>query len=69
MTNRNEAVALVDYIFKMFRDPTQRGRSIGVITFSVAQKELIEDIVERRREREPAFAKSKVQTEESGNVM
>lgn len=54
-TNRNEAVALVDYIFEMFRDPAQRGRSIGVITFSVAQKELIEDIVERRRESEPAF--------------
>ena len=54
-TNRNEAVALVDYIFNTFKDPAQRGRSMGVVTFSEAQKELIEDIVDKRREKEPAF--------------
>lgn len=54
-TNRNEAVALVDYIFNTFKDPAQRGRSMGVVTFSEAQKKLIEDIVDKRREKEPAF--------------
>ena len=54
-TNKNEAVALVDYIFNTFKDPAQRGRSMGVVTFSEAQKELIEDIVDKRRERESAY--------------
>ena len=54
-TNRYEAIALVDYIFNTFKDPVLRGRSMGVVTFSEAQKELIEDIVDKRREKEPAF--------------
>ena len=54
-TNRHEALALVDYIFKSFKDPVLRDRSMGVVTFSEAQKELIEDIVDKRREKEPEF--------------
>lgn len=54
-TNENEAVALVDYIFNTFKDPAQRGRSMGVVTFSEAQKGLIEDIIDKRRANEPAF--------------
>lgn len=51
-TNVNEATALVDYIFSVARDPEQRKRSMGVVTFSEAQKQLIEDIVEKRREKD-----------------
>lgn len=54
-TNKHEALALVDYIFNTFKDPALRDRSMGVVTFSEAQKELIEDIVDKRREKEPEF--------------
>ena len=54
-TNVNEANALVDYVFNSLGDPTRRKRSIGVVTFNEAQKQLIDDIIEKRREQDNSF--------------
>ena len=56
-TNEKEAAALVDYVFARMREPDYRPRSIGVVTFSQAQRDLIDELVEKRREEEPALEK------------
>ena len=48
-TNEAEARALVDYVFERISDPAWKRRSVGVVTFSMAQKNLIEDLFEERR--------------------
>ena len=53
-TNAKEAERLVDYVFSRISEPGYRRRSVGVVTFSQAQKDLIEDLVEQRRERDPS---------------
>lgn len=52
-TNRAEAEALVDYIFGRLAEG--RRRSVGVVTFSMAQKNLIEDLLEERRAADSRF--------------
>lgn len=47
--NRKEATELVDYVFGILSDPEQNSKSIGIVTFSQAQQELIEDMLEERR--------------------
>ena len=54
-TNRKEAEALVKYIFDRLERSCGHYRSIGVVTFSQAQKELIEDLLEKERSRHPAL--------------
>ena len=54
-TNRAEAEALVDYVFERLADPSWKRRSAGVVTFSMAQKTLIEDLFEERRSANPKF--------------
>ena len=54
-TNRAEAEALVDYIFSCLADSSRKRRSAGVVTFSMAQKNLIEDIIDERRSANPKF--------------
>ena len=54
-TNRAEAEALVNYVFERLSDPTWKRRSAGIVTFSMAQKDLIEDLFEERRAANPAF--------------
>ena len=49
-TNRNEAEALVDFLFGRLANPAERKRSWGVVTFSVAQQRLVEDLIDRRSE-------------------
>jgi very-short-patch-repair endonuclease len=44
--NRVEAEAIVAEVVARLRDPAQRTRSLGVITFSRAQQELIEDLLD-----------------------
>ena len=51
-TNRREAKALVDYIFRHL-EKSSKPRSIGVVTFSQAQRDLIEDMVEHERTKHP----------------
>lgn len=52
-TNPREAERLVEYVFARIADPAQREKSMGVVTFSQAQKNLIEDIFERERAKHP----------------
>ncbi len=54
-TNRAEAQALVDYVFERLADPTWKRRSAGVVAFSMAQKNLIEDLFEEKRAENPKF--------------
>lgn len=48
-TNRIEADAVVDEIARHFKDPTQRSKTVGVVTFNLSQCTLIEDLLEARR--------------------
>ena len=48
-TNAVEADALVDFVFELLHNPETQDKSIGIVTFSQAQKELIEDKIEERR--------------------
>ena len=53
-TNAAEANAVVDYVFARLAESGCRRRSLGVVTFSQAQKDLIEDLFEQRREQDPS---------------
>ncbi|RME71961.1 MAG: DUF3320 domain-containing protein, partial [Planctomycetota bacterium] len=52
-TNRAEAEAVVAEVVGALRDPDRRGRSIGVVTFSMAQQQLVEDLLEDARRAHP----------------
>ncbi|MEG2076861.1 MAG: C-terminal helicase domain-containing protein, partial [Victivallaceae bacterium] len=52
-TNRKEAEMLVKYVFERLENPKLKQRSIGVVTFSQAQKDLIEDLMEQERVKHP----------------
>ncbi len=54
-TNPVEAKALVDYVFARLADPDWKRRSVGIVTFSTAQRDLIEDLFEERRAADPRF--------------
>ena len=61
-TNRAEAERVVDLVAEhLARTPT---RSLGVVAFSVAQQELIERLIDRRRQEDPAFDAALRQNEE-----
>jgi very-short-patch-repair endonuclease len=47
--NRIEAEAVAAEVIARLRDPVQRARSLGVVTFSRAQQELIEDLLDAAR--------------------
>ena len=63
-TNRKEADALVKYIFDRLECANGNYRSIGVVTFSQAQKDLIEDLVEKERGKYPALESYFSETQE-----
>ncbi|TXD36534.1 DUF3320 domain-containing protein [Lujinxingia vulgaris] len=52
-TNRAEAQAVVAEIVARLLDPTLRERSIGVVTFSQAQQQCIEELLDEERRRHP----------------
>ncbi|MBO7482490.1 MAG: DUF4011 domain-containing protein [Kiritimatiellae bacterium] len=54
-TNEKEARALVDYVFERVRSPGYRKRSVGVVTFSEAQRDLVESLFDERREKDPSI--------------
>ena len=54
-TNRREAEALVAFIFRRLADPAMRKKSMGVVTFNLPQRDLIENLVEKEREKHPEF--------------
>lgn len=51
--NRVEAQRVVDDILRRLDDPAERNRSLGVVTFSRAQQKLIEDLLEKERNKRP----------------
>lgn len=52
-TNLKEAEALVEYVFKRLENPQLKEKSIGIVTFNQAQKDLIEDLIEQKRDLNP----------------
>jgi len=52
-TNRREAEAIADEIARRLRDPKLREQSIGVVTFNLAQQNLIEDLLDAKRREFP----------------
>lgn len=53
--NRTEAESIVADVAARLRDPQQRARSIGIVTFTRAQQELIEDLLDEARAADPAL--------------
>lgn len=49
-----EAEKVVDLVFEHFK--THQDRSLGVVAFSVSQQEAIEDIIQKRREKDDQYA-------------
>ncbi|MBW1737466.1 MAG: DUF3320 domain-containing protein [Deltaproteobacteria bacterium] len=63
-TNLSEAQAIVETVVDHFSDPERRDRSLGVVTFSIAQQTLIEDLLDdacRENPRIERFFSSEVQ--------
>jgi very-short-patch-repair endonuclease len=54
-TNAFEAEALVAHLCARLRAYPPGARSFGVVTFGIAQREVIENLLERERERDPAI--------------
>ena len=54
-TNSAEADAIVAYVAAMIADPAQAKRSVGIVTFNIAQCELIQDRFEQFRSEHPQF--------------
>ena len=52
-TNRMEAEALVAEVVARLKSPDHTGRSIGIVTFSMAQQNLIEDLLDEARQAYP----------------
>ena len=52
-TNRREAETVADFVMRWMADPKCAGKSIGVVTFSEAQRDLVEDLVDERRSEHP----------------
>ena len=52
-TNRAEAEAVVAEVMRRLGDPLLRRRSLGVVTFSMAQQRLIEELLDAQRREHP----------------
>jgi very-short-patch-repair endonuclease len=52
-TNPNEARALVEHLVRSLRATSPKERSFGIVTFSAAQQELIEDLLDEARSKHP----------------
>ena len=52
-TNRGEAEALVAEVVRRLTDPEDAKRSLGIVTFSIAQASLVEDLLEQARRDHP----------------
>lgn len=52
-TNRAEAEAVVQETLQRLADPGRRTRSIGIVTFSMQQQTLVEDLLEKARHEHP----------------
>jgi very-short-patch-repair endonuclease len=52
-TNRGEAEAVVAEVLRRLCHPVQSRQTIGIVTFSVAQQGLVEDLLDEARQRSP----------------
>jgi hypothetical protein len=52
-TNLQEAKQCVQWVVTNLKDPEKQGRSIGIVTFSIAQQGLVEDMLEVERSKHP----------------
>ena len=52
-TNRKEADAVVKEIVRRLKDPELSRYSIGVVTFSISQQALIEDLLDEAKDKDP----------------
>ncbi len=52
-TNKAEAAAVVGEVMRRLGDPTLRRRSLGIVTFSMAQQRLIEELLDEQRREHP----------------
>jgi len=61
-TNKKEAERVVSEVVQRLTDPERRSQSLGVVTFSIAQQRLIEELLDKERaakpELEPWFSDS-----------
>lgn len=62
--NKEEARAVVEEILRRLRDENLRKNSIGVVTFSSVQQELIEDMMQEALHKEPQLEQYCVNVEE-----
>lgn len=56
-TNKAEAQAILDEIVRRLQDPELRKESIGVVTFSMPQQNLIDDLLEEAYRKNPELEK------------
>lgn len=52
-TNQAEATRCVEWVVNALKDPEQQVRSMGIVTFSIAQQGLIEDMFDEERKKHP----------------
>lgn len=52
-TNPGEARALVDELVRRLLNPQEDRRSYGIVTFSMAQQQLVEDLLDQKRREHP----------------
>ncbi len=62
--NRGEAEAVVEEVLRRLRDEELRKSSIGVVTFSAVQQELIDDLMQEALHKEPELEQYCVNCEE-----
>lgn len=62
--NKAEAQAVIDEIFKRLNDPVLSKRSIGVVTFSLVQQILIEDMLNEAFSKNPKLEAIALESEE-----
>ncbi len=53
--NRTEAKAVVDEVAERLKDPSRSSQSMGIVTFSVVQQNLIEKLLREKTAQEPAL--------------
>jgi very-short-patch-repair endonuclease len=54
-TNRKEAAAVVKFVTEHLRGAETKNSSIGIVTFNIQQKQLIDDLLDAARREDPAL--------------
>ena len=63
-TNRAEAEAVVAEVIRRAKDPARRRESVGVVTFNISQQNLVDDLFEEARGKDPELEKWYQESEE-----